>query len=103
MNHSILKNCLNNEFFEANKEKLRAELFEDQLKELFNTITELQEKFNKDITALELFTYWKSKNPTSTTSWTEEMGDQIKEIADEKPSSATSTTTNSSTFSSFSA
>lgn len=81
MNHSILKNCLNNEFFEANKEKLRAELFEDQLKELFTIITELHDKFDKDVTTLELFTYWKSKNPTSTSSWTEEMGDQVDLIA----------------------
>lgn len=82
MNHSILKNCLSNEFFEANKAKLRASLFEDQLKDLFTTIIELHEKFNKDITPLELFTYWKSKNPTSTASWTAEMEDQISSIAD---------------------
>lgn len=81
LNHSILKNCLKNEFFEANREKLRAELFEDQLKELFTTITELHDKFDKDVTTLELFTYWKSKNPTSTSSWTEEMGDQVNLIA----------------------
>lgn len=82
MNHSILKNCLSNEFFESNKAKLRASLFEDQLKDLFTTIIELHEKFNKDITPLELFSYWKSKNPTSTASWTAEMEDQISSIAD---------------------
>lgn len=82
LNHSILKNCLDHSFFEANKEKLRAELFEDQLKDLFTTISELHEKFERSITPLELFTYWKSKNPTSTASWTEEIGDQINLIAD---------------------
>ena len=38
-------------------------------------------KFSKDISALELFAFWKAKNPTSTDSWSVEIEDQINTIA----------------------
>ena len=35
MDKSLLKNCLKYEFYEQNKTKLRASLFEDTLKEVY--------------------------------------------------------------------
>ena len=81
MDHSLLKNCLNHDFFEQNKSKLRASLFEDNLKELYETIIASHEKFSQDITPLELFAFWKSTNPTSTTAWTAEIEDTINATA----------------------
>tara|TARA_B110000090_G_scaffold187596_1_gene217218 strand:+ start:2146 stop:3375 length:1230 start_codon:yes stop_codon:yes gene_type:complete len=80
--HSLLKNCLNNTFFEENKSKLRPALFDDSLKDIYSTIESAHQKFNKDITSLELMTVWKSKNPTSTGSWTAEIEDHIHTISE---------------------
>ncbi len=81
MNNSLLKNCLRNLFFEENKGKLKPSLFEDETKEIYNCISECHEKFGKDITPLELFSYWKSKNPTSTQSWNNSVEDIINSIS----------------------
>ena len=75
--HSLLKNCLNHSFFEDNKSKLRPSLFDDSLKDIYSTLEEAHSKFAKDITSLDLFTYWKARHPTSTGSWTAEIEDHI--------------------------
>jgi len=85
MNNSLLKNCLRNLFFEENKGKLRPSLFEEETREIYNCISECHNKFNKDITPLELFSYWKSKNPTSTQAWTNSIEDIINSIGNAEP------------------
>jgi len=81
MDNSLLKNCLKFDFFEQNKAKLRASLFEDELKEVYETITASHEKFAQDITPLELFAFWKSNNPTATAAWSAEIEDTINVTA----------------------
>jgi len=80
MDQSLLKSCLCNSFYNLNKAKLRPSLFEESLKEVFQTIVSMHDKFGKDITPIELFAYWKANNPTSTGSWTVEIEDQINSI-----------------------
>lgn len=77
MDKSLLKNCLKYDFYEQNKTKLRASLFEDTLKEVYETIISSHEKFAQDITPLELFSFWKANNPTSTKSWADDVEDTI--------------------------
>ena len=79
--HSLLKNCLSYEFFEDNKSKLRPALFDDTLKDIYTTLAEAHQKFSKDISSLELMSYWRAKHPTSTGSWTAEIEDHINSIA----------------------
>ena len=73
MDQSLLKTCLNNEFYNDNKAKLRADIFEDTTKEIYETITSMHDKFEADISSADLFSFWKSQNPTSTQSWTDEI------------------------------
>lgn len=80
MDQSLLKTCLNNEFYNDNKAKLRADIFEDTTKEIYETITSMHDKFEADISSADLFTFWKSQNPTSTQSWTDEIKEQIDDI-----------------------
>ena len=42
----------------------------------------MHEKFDRDISPLELFTFWKSQNPTSTGSWDEQIEGVIGTISD---------------------
>lgn len=80
MDQSLLKTCLNNEFYNDNKAKLRADIFEDTTKEIYETIASMHTKFEADINSTDLFTFWKSQNPTSTQSWTDEIKEQIDDI-----------------------
>ena len=82
MYQSILKECLNTEFFTENKGKLRSSIFDEEAKEIYETIETMHEKFDRDISPLELFTFWKSQNPTSTGSWDEQIEGIIGTISD---------------------
>lgn len=85
MNHSLLKSCLATEFYAHNKSKLRSSLFDDSVKEVFDALVESHEKFDTDVSPLELFTYWKAINPTSTAAWTAEIEDTINCIGNSEP------------------
>ena len=73
MYQSLLKNCLNYEFYNDNRATLRPSLFEDGVKELYQTIVSMHDKFSTDITSTEMFSYWRSQNPSSTGAWTDEI------------------------------
>ena len=81
MDHSLLKNLLDHEFYIKNKAKLRASLFDDTVLEVYEAITASHEKFEIDLTPLELFAYWKSTHPTATTSWAAEVEDLVGSIS----------------------
>jgi len=80
MDQSLLKTCLNNEFYNTNKARLRADIFEDTTKDIYQTIASMHNKFEADISSADLFSFWKSQNPTSTQSWTDEIKEQIDNI-----------------------
>lgn len=75
MEHSLLKNCLNNEFFEENRAKLRPELFDETLGEIYSCISKMHEQFDTNITTTELFLFWKSSHPT----WTDAQADHVQD------------------------
>ena len=77
MDQSLLKSCLENEFYNDNKAKLRSSLFDETVKEIFDTIVFMHEKFSRDIKPVELFSYWKSQHPTSTSAWSVEIEETI--------------------------
>lgn len=81
MHQSLLKNCLENLFFEENKARLRPSLFDEETREIYKTIACMHNCFGKDITALDLFAYWKSKNPSGTQAWDAAIEDHINSIS----------------------
>ena len=81
MDQSLLKSCLSNSFYSENKAKLRPSLFDDTLKEVYTTIVSMHDAFDKDLTPLELFSYWKANNPTSTGAWTADIQDLINSVS----------------------
>ena len=85
MDHSLLKNLLEHEFYLRNKAKLRASLFDDTMLEVYEAITSSHDKFGIDITAVELFAHWKSTHPTATTSWAAEVEDLVGCISSAEP------------------
>lgn len=83
--HSLLKSCLSHQFYEENKSRLRPALFDDNLKDIYSTMADAHNKFSKDLTPIDLLSYWKAKNPTSTGSWTAEIEDNINCINSAEP------------------
>jgi len=85
MTHSLLKNLLRNDFYLENKAKLRSSLFDDTVKEVYDTLVTSHDKFEKDITTTELFTFWEATHPTATASWAAEIKDIIGSISVAEP------------------
>ena len=80
MHQSLLKNCLRNLFFRENKAKLRPSLFEEETREIYQTIESMHNEFDADICKVDLIAYWKSKNPSSTESWNTQIENNISAI-----------------------
>ena len=81
MYQSLIKCCLNNEFYSDNQARLRASLFDDTAKEVYTAIAASHSKFPKDITTLDLMAQWRAANPSSTAAWTAEVEDTVNSIA----------------------
>lgn len=68
MDIHILKACLSNEFFEANKGRLKSALFEDELRDLYEVVRDTHDKYHHDISADEVLALWTVQNPVATRS-----------------------------------
>ena len=80
IDQSLIKSCLCTDFFNKNKAKLRPSIFDDAVQDIYLTIETMHDKFEADISSADLFSFWKSQNPTSTQSWTDEIKEQIDDI-----------------------
>lgn len=87
MDIPILKACLSNEFFEANKGRLKPALFEDELRDLFEVIHDAHEKYNHDLTAEEVLALWKVHNPVATRSEKAAFEDLVASVDEASPMS----------------
>lgn len=85
MDIQILKSCLSNEFFEANKGRLKPALFEDELRDLFEVIHDAHEKYSHDLTADEVLALWKVQNPVATRSEKASFEDLISTVEETTP------------------
>lgn len=81
MDYQILKCLLNHEFWVENKQYLNESLFEDEIKELYQTLEEAHSKYDQDITTEELFALWSSNNPVATKADKANTYEAIKSIA----------------------
>jgi len=81
----LMKSLLSHEFYESNKSRLRSTLFEDEIRDLYETIVEAHEKYGHDLSEDDLLTIWKVQNPVAT--WAEEnnIQDVIDMVAKEDP------------------
>jgi replicative DNA helicase len=77
MDTNILKSLLSHEFYLANKPRIRASLFEDEIEELYEVIREAHDKYTHDLTEEEVFSLWKKAHPVATRSEVGAMEDLI--------------------------
>jgi replicative DNA helicase len=80
MDTNILKSLLSHEFYLANKSRIRASLFEDEIEDLYEVIRDAHEKYTHDLTEEEVFSLWKKLRPVATRAEVSAMEDLIESI-----------------------
>jgi len=81
---NFLKSLLSYDFFEQNKQKLSKQLFEEEIRELYQTISKAHEKYQHDLSSDELLSLWNLENPVATKSERYEMQDLVSDIEQAK-------------------
>lgn len=80
MDAQILKALLKHDFYSENANRLGERLFGEDYQDLYAVLAEAHKKYGHDITADELFSLWKIKNPVATRSETNTINDLIKDV-----------------------
>lgn len=78
---NFLKSLLSYDFFVQNKEKLSKQLFEEDIRELYQVIIKAHDKYEHDLSPSELFSLWKLDNPVATKAERHEIKDLIEDIS----------------------
>ena len=81
----ILKSLLNYQFFDNNKTRLKATLFDDEVADLFQIINEAHTKYEHDLNEEEVFQLWKKKYPVATRSEIDSMKEIVNHIQNVQP------------------
>lgn len=80
MDQIILKKLLSNEFYEQNKNKINEGLFEQEAKDLFRTIKNAQEKYQRDLSITEVSALYDNDNPIATEAYKVGVRDLIDTV-----------------------
>lgn len=81
----ILKSLLNYEFFDSNKNRLKATLFDEEVADIYQVINEAHNKYEHDLSEEEVFQLWKKKYPVATRAEIDSMRDLINHIQQVQP------------------
>jgi len=77
---NFLKSLMSHDFYEENKEKLSKQLFDADIKELYEVIESAHEKYQHDLQPEDLFSLWQSDNPTATKAERHQIRDLIQDV-----------------------
>ena len=85
MELQILRGLLSREFYIENKSSLSPKLFEEELKEVFQSISEGHEKYEHDLKINDVQAIWLKNNPVATRTEKETISDLLQGIEREEP------------------
>lgn len=85
MELQILRGLLSREFYIDNKSSLSPKLFEEELKEVFQSISEGHEKYEHDLKINDVQAIWLKNNPVATRSEKDIISDLLQGIEREEP------------------
>jgi archaellum biogenesis ATPase FlaH len=85
MELQILRGLLSREFYIENKSSLSPKLFEEELKEVFQSISEGHEKYEHDLKINDVHAIWLKNNPVATRSEKDIISDLLQGIEREEP------------------
>lgn len=76
---------LNHEFYTKNKHRVLRSFFPEELKPLYDTVKEAQEKYQRDLTIAELRSLHNQKNPTMTRAAKDALNELFRLLNEEEP------------------
>jgi replicative DNA helicase len=82
---NMLQSLLNHEFYERHKDRLRAELFAEDFREVFEAIKSAHERYQQDLSPDEVLAVWKLSNPVATRAYTAEVEDCVEAVSKADP------------------
>lgn len=85
METKLLHSLLRTDFYSQNQSNLGAKLFEDELRDIYLSISEGHEKYHHDLTSDEVMAIWLKNNPVATRSEEEAIEDALDMIVREDP------------------
>lgn len=85
MDISLLKSLTSANFYNENKANLTKNLFDDELREIYEIISEAHDRFDHDLQINDVIALWQNKNPVATRSDIESMKGVIATIKDAPP------------------
>lgn len=85
MDTQILKSLLSHDFYQTNRVKLTAKLFEDEIEDVYVTIRKAHDKFNHDLTEDEILALWKKENPVATRAEVGAIEDVLSDVRNVSP------------------
>lgn len=86
MESNLLSTLCSAEFFQDNRERIRADIFSTKQKQsVFNLISDAQKRYETDLTPPDLLALWKAQNPTATEASYAAMAEEIQEVTNSLP------------------
>lgn len=66
LDKSLLRSLLDNEFYEQNKSRIKRDIFGEDFRELYDVVKNAHEKYQHNLTTVELNLMWELSNPVAT-------------------------------------
>lgn len=86
MKPELIQLLLNKEFYEGNRHRVRASMFDDSdYKQIYKSILRAHEKSDEDITVQDVAAIYEIDNPTETRAKKDNVRILLRELADKPP------------------
>lgn len=85
MDHSIIKSLLSSKFYNENKDRLTANLFVDEAKDLYTILTAAHEKYEHDLSTKDLMALYDIHFPVATVAERGSVEDLVKSVENTSP------------------
>lgn len=82
---AMIKSLLDHEFFEETRGKLRASLFGEEVRELYDILEQAHDKYQRSLSTDDLLLLWRTNNPVATRAELADVRDIIDSISRQTP------------------
>lgn len=82
---AMIKSLLDHDFFEGTRGKLRASLFGEEVRELYEILEAAHDKYRRHLTLDDLLLLWRTNNPVATRAELADIRDIIDDVSRQDP------------------
>jgi replicative DNA helicase len=79
---AMVKSLLTHSVYEESKERLRASLFAEDVRDVYRILVDAHEKYGKDLTTGDLMALWSAQNPVATAAQKNDFRELVEDIED---------------------